>query len=719
MKVRVTMKRRPRTTLAQVFLLVTLGTVVLVGLLLFGFLQASRRSILDAADELRRSAARRVESNVQDELGRAKRAVDDVALEHRAGTVDVTDPRSVERALFAALVDEPALSDATFTHAVVRYDDGVAALAPRDRWQVSVFRASADPGAAIHTRVVVERDGAFVAELRRRARGAPLGDATTPEWMRADDPTQHLTFKSAVDEQGAPLWSDLHWSELETDAERRVVMTVQRAIKDGKGDVKGVVRVGLFTEQVDAVTRVRVSDDEATDPHVIFLCDPAGRLITRAVPADALEVSGDDLRFPSARAPDAVRAALRDPRLAKLAGAETITGELVVGGERHLATYRALEGTQDWIVGIVVPERHYTRSLQAVRDRYLALFLGVIAFVAVGGALTLRAVRRGLRQIDDATARMRRFDFAAVAHEAAFRDVDDVLTSLERAKTAMRTLGKYAPVDLVKSLFEANEEPKLGGEPTELSIMFTDIEGFTSLSERVTPNELAEALGAYLETMTSAIRATGGTIDKFIGDAVMALWNAPAKLDAHAKRACRAALACRAATRDLFASSAWKGLPALVTRYGVHTDTVLVGHFGAPERMSYTALGDGVNLAARLEGLCKQYGITIMVSEAVADLARGDFELRRLDRVAVKGKSRAVLVFELLGARGEGRTPAVDAYEAALDDYFARRFGAALGRLAPHEADDGPSRVLADRCRALEVAPPAADWDGVWIAKSK
>jgi adenylate cyclase len=528
-----------------------------------------------------------------------------------------------------------------------------------------------------------------------------------------------VTFESAVEAEGRSLWSDLHWSELGTDTAPRVVMTVQRAIMDGVRPL-GVVRVGLFTEQIDRVTRVRVSDDEERDPHQVFLCDATGRLVTRAAPDDTYEVSGDDLRFPVAHASDAVRVALRDPRLARITPAVPETGgELAVGHEQHVVTYRRLPGTRDWIVGIVVPERHYTRGLQAVRDRYLVLFLGVIAFVVIGGSLTLRAVRRGLRQIDDATARMHRFDFAPVRHAALFRDVGDVLESLERAKTAMRSLGKYAPVDLVRELFRTNEEPKLGGEPTEVSIMFTDIQGFTSLSERVSPNELAEALGAYLETMTGAIRATGGTIDKFIGDAVMALWNAPAKLEGHAKLACRAALACKEATRELYASKAWKGLPALVTRYGIHTDTVLVGHFGAPERMSYTALGDGVNLAARLEGLCKQYGITILVSEAVADLASDDFELRRLDRVAVKGKSHAVLVFELLGTRGEGRTRACEEYESALDDYFARRFDAALARLAPHEADDGPSATLAKRCRAFAVASPPEDWNGVYIATSK
>src|SRR5262249_9306770 len=152
------------------------------------------------------------------------------------------------------------------------------------------------------------------------------------------------------------------------------------------------------------------------------------------------------------------------------------------------------------------------------------------------------------------------------------------------------------------------------------------IKGFTELSERLSPDELAKKLGLYLEAMTHAIVETKGTIDKFIGDAVMAIWNAPEPVPEHARAACRAALACIEKTKTLYQSAAWKGLPALHPRYGIHPDTVMIGHFGAPERISYTALGDGVNLAARLEPLCKQYGITAMVSETIAESAKDEFE---------------------------------------------------------------------------------------------
>src|SRR5262249_52849181 len=150
----------------------------------------------------------------------------------------------------------------------------------------------------------------------------------------------------------------------------------------------------------------------------------------------------------------------------------------------------------------------------------------------------------------------------------------------------------------------------LGGAATDVSLMFSDIKDFTSFSERLAPDVLAIALGQYLEVVGDAIKASGGTIDKFIGDAVMGMWKAPLARPEHARRACRAALDCQAALAALYASPSWAGGAPWVTRFGLHRDTVLVGHFGAPDRMAFTAIGDGVNLASRIEGLNKVYGTT-------------------------------------------------------------------------------------------------------------
>lgn len=167
-------------------------------------------------------------------------------------------------------------------------------------------------------------------------------------------------------------------------------------------------------------------------------------------------------------------------------------------------------------------------------------------------------------------------------------------------------------------------------------------------------------------------------------------------------------------------ASAAASSPRLETRIGLNHDTAMVGHFGAPDRMSYTALGDGVNLASRLEGLNKAYGTTILASEAIREAAGSEFAFRLLDLVAVKGKTRAVRVYELIGGAGEhpAREQAGSAYELALEAYLERRFEKAL-RIVESQPHDPPSRVLAQRCRGFLTEPPPPDWDGTYISRTK
>lgn len=443
--------------------------------------------------------------------------------------------------------------------------------------------------------------------------------------------------------------------------------------------------------------------------------------MTRLGPRDRMGVMDDDLRVVPEHVPAPIAAALALPFLHDITQERPERSDRVaVAGVNYLVTFRLLMNSQDWVAGVVVPEDYYTRDLRPLRDRLRLALVATMALVLVAGTITLALIRRALGRIVATTARMRNLDFAAASTDAPFRDVADVMDGVERAKTSMRALGKYVPMDLVRELYESNRKPQLGGDLLEISLMFSDIEGFTSLSERLTPDALAQALGHYLEAMTAGVRSTHGTVDKFIGDSVMAFWNAPSRLPDHASRAAHAVLACLRATRELYASEAWRGLPPLFTRFGLHTARVMVGHFGAPERLSYTALGDGVNLASRLEGLGKQYGIAALASEAFVAAAGEAFAFRLVDRVAVKGKEQAVRVYELLGLRSQCAQALAEAapYERALEAYFARDFQHALEHLRGRDADP-PSRVLVERCQAMIAAPPPPDWNGVYVASSK
>lgn len=718
---------RQRLTLGGLFVLTVLSVTVLVGATFYGFIEVSRRAIVERSFALRDEEARRVAQRLSSDLGTAKAAVENLERAVRFGALAPGDSLAVESHLFSAILDDPSLSDATFTRARWRHygSEGEALVESGDPWQVSVFRRTGGDETNIDTRRVVLEAGHFVADVRRRPPGAPLPGPDFAHEGDAPDPTRHPTFETSASQAnaGRAIWTDLAYSELDAMLpvdERRVVLSVQKAVEDAPGHFAGVIRVGLLAATIDTLSGLGAAGTGG-DARFVFLCDAQGRLVSRLAPDDRIALFGDDLRVVASRLLPPVAAALSGAAIKRVSAEQPEQSEtLDVAGTRYLASFLALPHTQDWAVAVVVPEAHYTRDLNSLQDRFLLTLLIVTILVLIGGVIVLREVVRGLGRITMETAKMRHFDFEPSSTRAAFRDVSEVVDGLERAKTAMRALGKYVPVDLVRTLYASNREPVPGGELLEISMMFTDIRGFTDLSERMSPDALAQTLGLYLRAMTAGIRDNRGTVDKFIGDAVMAFWNAPSPLPDHSNRACAAVLACIKATADLYASPEWGNIGPLFTRFGLHRDRVMVGHFGSPDRLSYTALGDGVNLASRLEGLCKQYGVAVLASEAIVASVGDGFEFRLVDKVAVKGKSVAVRVYELLGAGGEcgDRRQVVAAYESALGAYFVRDFAGAIETLRPI-MDDGPSRTLAQRCELLLVHPPPEDWGGIYVATRK
>ena len=720
-----------KPTLNHVFGLSLLGLVAILALLFVVVFDGSRTTIVESSENIRNIASQEISERVTRFLGEAPEIVAQFQRGLAHGLIDPPNPASIEPALSALLLSDPNVEEVTFTSGRKTGIDekGYAQLAKAPREQWSVFRSvSAKGGEQIWSRHVHQENEAFVSDRRLLDRTANFGSlpiSREPETF--EDPTLHPTFVTPTREDlhGELVPSDLHWSQIDADLpppKRRVEFSVQQVINDSGGNFLGVLRVGLLARQLDDAMRLKLSPAGGADPHTIFLCDKEGRLITRIMPDDRIEEGEYDLRVSSANLPKEIKVALANPHIRDLsAEAPAFSGHFSSGGEEYLCTFRALTGTEDWVVGIVVPRSHYLGKLADMRNRLLAVSLGIMFVTVSAGVLILRGVKRAQGQITRESLKMNAFEFSPASTDSPVRDVSDVLEGLEKAKTAMRAMSKYAPIDLVRRLYRENSEPVLGGQPMEISIMFTDIKGFTTLSEQFSANELAGALGRYLDVMARIIQQeTHGTIDKYIGDAIMALWNAPEPVKDHARMACAAALKCRDAGRALAEAPEWKGLPAFETRFGLHRDTALVGHFGAPDRMNYTAIGDAVNLAARLEGLNKQYGTTIIVSERIVEAARHHFAFRLLDLVAVKGKTLAVKIYELLGEneRDAVRSEAIAAYEKAFAHYLTRDFASAIDTLKLDD-EDPPSAVLSERCRAYLKQPPPEDWGGIFVAQSK
>ncbi|HIJ78590.1 MAG: adenylate/guanylate cyclase domain-containing protein [Desulfobulbaceae bacterium] len=278
--------------------------------------------------------------------------------------------------------------------------------------------------------------------------------------------------------------------------------------------------------------------------------------------------------------------------------------------------------------------------------------------------------------------------------------------------------GQYLHPTVINQLLEQPDRLRLGGEKRELSIFFADLQSFTRLSEQLDPERLTLLLNEYLTAMTDIIMAAGGTIDKYEGDAVLAFWNAPLAQPDHADRAVRAALRCQARLAELRPGFAERFGFELFMRVGINTGTVLVGNLGSNQRFDYSILGDGVNVAARLEGVNKEFGTPILISAATRHQLSPAFQVREVGRVKVVGRQEPLVIFEPVA---EGEVPLSErliAFEQALAHYYQGDFAEALAIFTPLAQDDAPANRYVARCRTLLANPPLA-WHGVWEMTSK
>lgn len=390
------------------------------------------------------------------------------------------------------------------------------------------------------------------------------------------------------------------------------------------------------------------------------------------------------------------------------------------------AKLTAPEGITDSLLCVDISAKSIReREEKAIADVFIIELLITLAFIGLGIFIATR-IAKPLSLLEQDMICIKDFKLDVnIPITSQFKEIMSMKNAEDNMKIGLQSFKKYVPADLVSQLIKLNKEAKLGGEKKELTILFSDIANFTSVAEKLSPEQLSEYMAEYFEGLTSIIIKHKGTVDKYIGDAIMAFWGAPSDMNDHAIHACLAVLECQQFLSQMNAKFRDSGKPELLTRFGINSGEVIVGNFGYQERFNYTALGDNVNLASRLEGINKLYNTSNIISESTFCRITDVFACRKIDIVAVKGKTIGVPIFELISLTDdlspEQRT-FLDLSNQGMELYLARKWEEAISILKKAQQiipDDLPSRIIIKRCDEFIQNPPPKEWQGIMVLHDK
>ena len=400
--------------------------------------------------------------------------------------------------------------------------------------------------------------------------------------------------------------------------------------------------------------------------------------------------------------------------LSQDAGLKEFNDAVKVDGENWVVNIHSFQvgGESHFMLISAVPQIELLADgIQFKNNLLWAMAFLSIVMIPVGLFLA-RSISKPIRFLAQETDNIRELKLGESTYvESRIHEISVLGNSLKRLKNTISAFTAYIPRDLVTDLLKSDHGIQVGGESRYLTILFSDLKDFSALSELTPTRELLKRVSSYLKLMTYAIKEEGGTVDKFIGDSVMAFWGAPTLNPNHAFHSAVAAIKTKRRMVKLNAGLIAQGKPPLIVRIGINTDAVLVGNIGSEERLSYTVMGDGVNIASRLEGANKEFGTDIIISHSVFKEAGERLWVRPIDQITVKGRAGEILIYELLGIREGDTETAPTATEEVLceltskafDFYSTKNYESALVIYEEliEKFNDGLAVVMAARCKSL------------------
>lgn len=693
--------KRFRVGLRFSLLLVALATVALTAAAVhLPWSLASR----DNTGDMVRQLNREIVANVSREVGRlledASRAQQTVLNTLDTGVVNIEEKSQRDAFFFSVLKANPHFSWVSFGFPNGNFA-GVQRRDPRNyriawsEWNAQTAEAKReeayyfvdDQGHFIHTQTKT-RPSDYVAFGR--------------QW-----------YKRAVAKPGEHIWSDVYIFANSGQPGLNTAITFTR-----EGTLVGVVSVAIeLRRMADYLRALKIAQNGKA-----FIVNRKGEMIAFEDSREVTERTADNeenskLRSIGAGTAPLLRVAAEGIWSQKISLADLkapLDVRVVARDGQAYYVSMAPAGFLDWVVGTVVPEADFTARIEEnLRTLVYALLAAIVVIALLSILVSHRFIIRPLRRMMALTRSVEKFELEKMVYRPSnIVEIDQLSRSLQRMSVGLGAFRRYLSADLVRTLLASGVEAKPGGERRTLTVLFTDLEGFTAATERL-GHRIVPLLNRYLDSLTGTIVRHRGTVDKYIGDSIMAFWNAPTRNEEHALAACRCALDCMAAMAKL-REDGKDGLPPLPfnLRIGLNTGRVIVGNIGSEAKLEYTVIGDPVNLASRLEALNKAYSTSILIGQTTYEEVKYDVVARRVDSVAVRGREVLSNVYELL-ALAEDQSPKgwewVTTYERAYDSYQKGDLRAALEgfrAVIAARGKDGPSAHFAKLCEDRLTAPP-------------
>ncbi|MDR1626838.1 MAG: adenylate/guanylate cyclase domain-containing protein [Spirochaetia bacterium] len=377
-------------------------------------------------------------------------------------------------------------------------------------------------------------------------------------------------------------------------------------------------------------------------------------------------------------------------------------------------------------LGIIIPENDITGNVRKSLYQVTLVSIGILALIILCSSLLSKAIATPMRVLSEEMSKVRELQLDSdINVNTRFLEILNMQESFDGMRQGLRNFRRYVPSDLVAKLINEEINAEIGGEKRELTMFFSDIAKFTSISEKKDPEDLVRDLCMYFETLSKSIIENKGTIDKYIGDSVMAFWGAPVFSSQHAASACRSAVQIQKTLRSVFRKWENEGKSPFYTRMGIHTGEVIVGNMGYAERLNYTVIGDHVNVASRLEGINKIYGTKIIASQNTWKQCHEQFEFRMLDKISVAGRIGGFTIYELYSEKDDIEKTIRKLfryYEEGLKFYFEQKWDQAaqyFRTVIKYRPQDTPSKLMHERCVGYKKNPPGRDWNGVYVLSTK